>query len=161
MTTEIQEGYKRCSTCGEVKPVEEYYKDRYGKDGLRGYCKTCASERRKKYYYKNKDRMREHMKEYRKENKDRKREYDKKYFKCVKIPSCPLVGGNGAKFVILTCPICGKEFRLSKARVDYQYERAGQTHFYCSRECYHESIRKSHKSEYEKNINRIRKEQRV
>jgi YHS domain-containing protein len=72
-----------------------------------------------------------------------------------------LVGGNGAKFVILTCPICGKEFRRHKSVVDGLYERTGQTHFYCSRECFHESIRKSHKSEYEENIARIRKEQRL
>ena len=146
MTTEIQEGYKRCSTCGEVKPVEEYYKDRTKNDGLRRVCKTCTKKRMKKYYNKNKDRL---------------HEYEKKYLKCVKKPSCPLVGGYGAKFVIFTCPICGKEFRRNKSVVDGLYERTGQTHIYCSRECFHESIRKSHKSESEKNIARIRKEQRL
>ena len=159
MTPEIPDGYKRCSKCGEVKPVEEYYKDRTRKDGLRGLCKTCTNKSLKKHY--NKDRKREYNKKYYEENKDRLLEKDKKYVKCVKKPSCLLAGGNGAKFVILTCPICGKEFRKSKAKVDYWYERTGRTHFYCSRECYLESMRKSHKSEYEKNIARIRKEQRL
>ena len=146
MTEEIPEGYKRCSKCGEVKSVEEFYKNKCHKDGLHNYCKICTREINKKHHEENKEAALDKM---------------KKYDRCVKKPSCPAVGGNGAKFVVLTCPICGKEFRRRKAWVDYQYENKGQTHFYCSRECQYESMRKSHTTEYEKNIKRIRKEQRL
>ena len=140
--TEVPEGYKRCSKCGEVKPVGEFNKSRTERDGLQYYCKIC---RRKQY----------------EENKEKDYVRITKYNKCVKKPTCPLVGGRGAEFVILTCPICGKVFRQLKSRVDNLYEKYGQTHFYCSHECHYESMRKSHKTEYEKNIKRIRKEQRL
>lgn len=146
MTEEIPEGYKRCSMCREVKPVGEFHKNKYRKDGLQNCCKICMWEISKKYY---------------KENKERELENQKKYYRCVKKTSCPAVGGYGAEFVILTCPICGKEFRQLKSKVDYLYEKRGQTHFYCSKACFYESKRKAHTTEYEKNIKRIRKEQRL
>jgi hypothetical protein len=42
---------KRCSKCGEVKPVEEFNKDKSKKDGRQGYCRACqrASKRTPKY----------------------------------------------------------------------------------------------------------------
>ena len=144
--TEVPEGYKRCPKCGEVKLFGEFHKNKYRKNELQDYCKICIREKRKKYYEENKDAALDKM---------------KKYYRCVKKTSCPAVGGYGADFVTLTCPICGKEFRLRKAYVDYRYENRGQTHFYCSRECQYESMRKSHTTEYEKNIKRIRKEQRL
>jgi len=144
--TEVPEGYKRCSKCGEVKPVGEFHKNKYRKDGLQNCCKICMWEISKKYYEENKDKMKVRV---------------KKYSRCVNKPSCPAVGGRGAKFVILTCPICGKEFRILKSKADYKYEKYGQTQFHCSKECYWESKRKSHTTEYEKNIKRIRKEQRL
>ena len=144
--TEVPEGYKRCSKCGEIKQVGEFHTDNAAPDGLQYNCKTCCKKYRRKYY---------------REHKEIVLEFNKKYSKCVKKPSCPAVGGYGAEFVILICPICGKEFRQLKSTVDYHYEKYGQTHFYCSRECLRESKRKSHKTEYEKNIKRIRKEQRL
>ena len=142
----MPEGYKRCPKCDKVKPVSEFHKNRSKSDGLQIYCRVCILERGKEYY---------------EENKDKFYAKNKKYYGCVKKPSCPAVGCNGAEFVIFTCPVCGKEFRRLKSKVDYQYEKYGQTHFYCSRECQRETLRKSHKTEYEKNIKRIRKEQRL
>ena len=161
MTEEIPEGYKRCYVCGEIKPVGVFSKNRSERDGLQYYCKICAREINKKYREENKENVLERRKKYYKENKERELERMKKYNRCVKKTSCPAVGGKGAEFVILTCPICGKEFRKLKSYVDNVYERRGQTHFYCSRECHNESMRKSHTTEYEKNIKRIRKEQRL
>lgn len=144
--TEVPEGYKRCSKCGEVKPVGEFYKNRTGRDGLQHYCKICGLEKYKKYYEENKDIVNVRL---------------KKYYRCVKKPTCPVVGRRGAEFVILICPICGKEFRQRKSKVDWQYENKGQTLFYCSKACFYESKRKARQTEYEKNIKRIRKEQRL
>jgi hypothetical protein len=229
--TEVPEGYKRCSKCGEVKPVEEFYKHKTGRYGVGSICKKCTQKKEKENYKKNKPRILAYQEEYRNEhkekirtrnkiyhqknkeklnkkskedyekNKERYSEYKKEYYKknkdliidrytkyyeknkdqileyhikynmetgygkkyseCVKNPSCPAVGGRGAEFVILTCPICGEEFRKQKSNVDWFYQYRGQTVFYCSRGCSSEAQRKSHKSEYEKNIKRIRKEQRL
>jgi hypothetical protein len=38
---------KKCKTCGEHKPFDEYQKDITKKDGFRPYCKACTSVRRK------------------------------------------------------------------------------------------------------------------
>lgn len=35
---------KRCCSCHEVKPVEEFYKNKTQPDGLNGYCKICWKE---------------------------------------------------------------------------------------------------------------------
>ena len=32
---------KKCSKCGEVKPIADFRKDSSKRDGRRGYCKTC------------------------------------------------------------------------------------------------------------------------
>lgn len=37
---------RECRTCGECKPLEDFFKERGGKDGLRSGCKVC----RKKEY---------------------------------------------------------------------------------------------------------------
>jgi len=34
---------KRCSTCGEVKPLSEFYRNRGHKDGLSYVCKPCSN----------------------------------------------------------------------------------------------------------------------
>lgn len=40
-TAILQAGEKRCSKCGEVKPLTEYHKDARNKDGFYGHCKAC------------------------------------------------------------------------------------------------------------------------
>jgi hypothetical protein len=49
---------KKCSKCGELKLVSEFYRDKSYKDGYRRQCKECS----KKYYNENK----EHYANYRK-----------------------------------------------------------------------------------------------
>lgn len=46
---------KRCSTCGEVKLVDQFNKHTKSKDGLKSYCKQCRSNE----YHRNKDRYSE------------------------------------------------------------------------------------------------------
>lgn len=45
---EIPEGYKRCSRCREIKPIDNFYKKKSSKDGLHCYCKECDCVKRKK-----------------------------------------------------------------------------------------------------------------
>lgn len=42
---------KRCTKCGELKPLSEFYKDSYQKSGYRPSCKICSNKQN--YEYKN------------------------------------------------------------------------------------------------------------
>ena len=64
---------RKCSKCGEVKPINEFYKHKKQKDGLSIQCKCCVKE----YYKKHLKERREYQREYRKEH----REYINKYNK--------------------------------------------------------------------------------
>ena len=39
---------KVCKTCGEPKTLDNFWKHRTSRDGLRPHCKPCSVERRKK-----------------------------------------------------------------------------------------------------------------
>ena len=41
---------KRCSTCGMVKPLDEYHRNRTKPDGRQSVCKPCNIERNKRWY---------------------------------------------------------------------------------------------------------------
>lgn len=41
---------KKCPRCGEVKPLEEFYKDKRSVDGHHWLCKRCQSIAAAKYY---------------------------------------------------------------------------------------------------------------
>jgi len=75
----IKEGYKKCSKCGEIKPFEEFYKDKSHKDGYRSICKKCIKENNKKWYEENKEYMKEYNKKWYEENKENWNKYVKKY----------------------------------------------------------------------------------
>jgi 5-methylcytosine-specific restriction endonuclease McrA len=40
---------KRCSKCGEMKPLDAFYKEKRGRDGLKSKCKLCHSEYKAHY----------------------------------------------------------------------------------------------------------------
>lgn len=79
---------KRCSKCGEVKGVEEFYKCSAVKSGIASQCKKCQNE----YYENNKHYITEYKRKYHENNKDRialkkqewgmrNKEYNKKHSK--------------------------------------------------------------------------------
>ena len=39
---------KKCASCEEVKPIDEFHKSKSRKDGRKPYCKKCRAERAKK-----------------------------------------------------------------------------------------------------------------
>jgi len=43
-------GTKRCCTCHEVKPLEEFHRNRSRSDGRQAMCKPCNIERNKRWY---------------------------------------------------------------------------------------------------------------
>ena len=67
---------KRCPKCEETKSIDNFSKCKSRKDGLKVYCKSCASLDKKKYYIKTKERQ----KEYRDNNKIKYKEYFSNYY---------------------------------------------------------------------------------
>lgn len=59
---------KTCTRCGKRKPISGFSKDASKKDGIRNYCKECASEmnRKRAHLAKSKKRLEETKKEFRK-----------------------------------------------------------------------------------------------
>jgi hypothetical protein len=47
---------KKCSFCGDIKPVSEFFKSKSSKDGYQYVCKVCSRERRKLYINRLKDK---------------------------------------------------------------------------------------------------------
>jgi hypothetical protein len=43
VVTPASEGYKRCSSCGEIKLLNEFHKQKSTRDGYRNQCKLCRS----------------------------------------------------------------------------------------------------------------------
>jgi len=65
---------KKCSKCGEIKPVGEFSKRKDSKDGLRGRCKECELAYHREYSESHKKEMCCYQTEYYKNNRDRRLE---------------------------------------------------------------------------------------
>jgi len=143
---------KVCTKCGRELPLSEFSKHKITKDGLKNWCKSCTREYDKIRYETHKpDKLTS-------DELAHKHKYWSKYYNCVAKPSCLRVGRYGAQFETFICETCGKEFRRLKSSVDSNYKHRGYLPRFCSKECYFESRRKSHTSEYAKEIERIKKE---
>ena len=85
---------KRCSKCGEEKELGEFYKDKFGKYGVRSICKICQKELHKINYIKNKKKVKDQKQRWakahrqqinirqqqlRKANSDRYRQYQRQW----------------------------------------------------------------------------------
>lgn len=70
---------KRCSKCGEVKPLSEFYKKKGGKDGLCSICKLCEKVYRKQYCEQNRERESARKKQYYEQNIERALVYGGQY----------------------------------------------------------------------------------
>jgi len=85
--TKFVEDFKRCSKCGEEKPLSEFYRSKNHKDGLQYWCKGCVKEYQQEYRqtpeYKafQQEYQREYRQEYRQtpEHKAFRQEYQREY----------------------------------------------------------------------------------
>ena len=50
---------KECSKCNNIKPLDEFHKNKGSKDGYRSKCKLCVKEYTKDYNNKNKEKTQE------------------------------------------------------------------------------------------------------
>ena len=66
----VEEGFKICSKCGEIKPISEFYKRKSSKDGLQNNCKDCAKAVRKEHYQTHRDAILNKKAEYDSKNKE-------------------------------------------------------------------------------------------
>ena len=67
---------KKCTKCGENKPLTEFRKDRTRKDGLQYVCKSCN----RKYYEKNREAYKERDRKYYEKNREAEKEKKRKYY---------------------------------------------------------------------------------
>lgn len=42
--------HKKCSSCGELKSIHDFHRDRTAKSGRKSACKQCASKKRRERY---------------------------------------------------------------------------------------------------------------
>jgi len=73
-------GTKKCTMCGEVKPLSSFNKDKRNKDELRSSCKTCKGLRDKKYRQNNKDKISQYSQEYYQNNQSKALQYNQEYY---------------------------------------------------------------------------------
>ena len=68
---------KKCTVCGETKPLEEYYKKKAGKYGRDSKCKLCKKAYNKKY--RKSESAKKALKKYRETGKyiETKKKYEK------------------------------------------------------------------------------------
>jgi len=79
---------KKCTKCGIIKNIDEYYNSKGGSYGKRGDCKICSKLKTKSWVIKNNDHVKIYYKNYRKLNHDMitersKKYYDKNHEKCL------------------------------------------------------------------------------
>ena len=76
---DVPEGFKRCSKCGDVKPVGEFYVKNKKTGLLRTSCKECEKEHVREYNQK--PERKEYVREYNRERnqKPERKEYNREY----------------------------------------------------------------------------------
>jgi hypothetical protein len=80
---------KKCTKCGVVKSLDEFFNDKSKKDGKQSRCKDCDKEYKennkeynktsRKYYENNKEKIKNANKKYREKNKEKIKNANKKY----------------------------------------------------------------------------------
>lgn len=72
---------KKCSKCGEWKPVKLFYATVRMRDGYLSQCKACIAEMQKRRYEAKRDEIIRRVLEHQKKNAEKRREYFREYQK--------------------------------------------------------------------------------
>lgn len=72
---------KKCTGCGELKPLEEYHKSKRDADGRVQQCKRCKAEYSRKYRAENRDKLNAQTKRWHEDNRERSLASKKAYRK--------------------------------------------------------------------------------
>ena len=70
---------KPCAKCGEVKPLDDYHRDRTRPDGRKPWCRECTPECKRRHYEKNRDKVLESSRRHREENHDKVLARERRY----------------------------------------------------------------------------------
>lgn len=70
---------KRCSKCGEFKPLEAFHKHKNSKDGLKSACRACRAEEQKRFREANRDKIKATQSRYYEANKSKCHEASKRW----------------------------------------------------------------------------------
>jgi 5-methylcytosine-specific restriction endonuclease McrA len=133
---EVDEQHKRCKVCGEVKPIDDFYRSEGMRDGHRNDCKPCnlkaaaarhaanpqpARERARRWQEANPERFAENQARYRAEGRRRiqnRRYHLKRKFGITLEAYDALLGKQGG-----TCAICRRPPRADiSLHVDHDHE---------------------------------------
>ena len=76
----VEEGFKRCSKCGQVKPIGDFNKCKMASDGLQCWCKQCKKYVNAAWYVKHKEKVAEYQAEWRNLNKEKIAEYQAEWY---------------------------------------------------------------------------------
>lgn len=71
---------KKCTKCGEIKDVSEFYKKRKNKSGLCPWCKNCEKKRYLLWYKNNFQRVIDNANKWKINNKEKREEILSKYY---------------------------------------------------------------------------------
>jgi 5-methylcytosine-specific restriction endonuclease McrA len=71
---------KKCSKCGEIKPLEEYHKNGKKGDGRKPTCALCTNAALRDWHNRNPEKSVSYGKKYYGENKERMKERARKYY---------------------------------------------------------------------------------
>ena len=72
---------KKCTKCGEVKSLSEFYKQRAKKIGVMSSCKCCDNQRQREYRKKNGEKVNKNRRKYCKNNRDKMNATSRRYYK--------------------------------------------------------------------------------
>ena len=134
--------YKECSSCKEIKELNNFSKNKKSWDGLKPYCKECAKIKGKKYRTENREEDLKRKKEWYKNSKEKAKERSNNEIK------------NNSKKI---CSKCNKKLDINEFR-----ERANGGFYSVCRNCenkYTKSYRINNRETY-KNIHAITKQRR-
>jgi ribosomal protein S27AE len=73
-------GSKKCGSCGAVKSLDQFHRDRTHTDGRRSKCMECASRYSKIYVQNNRDKVNARLKRWVEANRERAREHSRNYY---------------------------------------------------------------------------------
>lgn len=76
---DIKQLTKKCSKCGEVKSLDEFFNDKRAKKGKRSWCKKCEIKQNKEWEKNNKEWIADYRKKYQQKNKEKLLAYSGKY----------------------------------------------------------------------------------
>ena len=66
---------KKCTKCGEVKSLDEFYNNKRIKSGKAYQCKSCYKEHTKRHYKKNSEEIKQKARDWYKNNKEKRKKY--------------------------------------------------------------------------------------